>query len=67
MFLALSPLGGVGIATTIVVGVVLVVGIALVYATMDGIYKAALYSYAATGEVPSLFPDDTIRQAFRPR
>lgn len=67
MFLALSPLGGVGIATTIVVGVVLVVGIALVFATMDGIYKAALYSYAATGEVPSLFPDDTIRQAFRPR
>ncbi len=67
LFLALSPLGGVGIATTIAIGVVLVVGIALVFATMDGIYKAALYSYASTGEVPDLFPDDTIRQAFRPR
>ena len=40
-------------------------GVALVFATLDGIYKAALYSYAASGEVPSLFPDDTIRGAFR--
>ena len=67
LFLALSPLGGVGIATTIGIGVVLIVGVALVFATMDGIYKAALYSYAATGEVPSLFPDETIRGAFRQR
>ena len=67
LFLALSPLGGVGIAVTIGIGVVLVVGVALVFAAMDGIYKAALYSYASTGEVPSLFPDDTIQAAFRPR
>ena len=67
LFLALSPLGGVGIAVTSIIGVVLVIGVALVFATMDGIYKAALYTYASTGEVPSLFPDDSIRQAFRPR
>ena len=67
LFMALSPLGGVGVAVAILVGVVLVVGIALVFATMDGIYKAALYLYAATGEVPNLFPDDTIRHAFRPK
>ncbi len=67
LFFALSPLGGVGIAVTVLIGIVLVVGIALIFATLDGIYKAALYSYAATGEVPDLFPDDTIRHAFRPR
>ena len=65
LYFVLSPLGGVGIATTIGIGVVLIVGVALVFATMDGIYKAALYHYAASGEVPSLFPDDAIRGAFR--
>ncbi len=65
LFLVLSPLGGAGIATAIGIGVVMVAGVALVFATLDGIYKAALYSYAASGEVPSLFPDDTIRGAFR--
>ena len=67
LFPALSPLGGVGIATTILIGVVLVAGVAPTFATMGGIYKAALYTCAATGEVPSLFPDDAIRRAFRPR
>ena len=65
LFLVLSPLGTVGIVTAIGIGVVLAAGVALVFAAMDGIYKAALYNYAATGEVPSLFPDDTIRGAFR--
>ena len=67
LFFVLSPLGGIGIAATIGSGVVLVVGVALLFATMDGIYKAALYCYAATGEVPNLFPDETIRGAFRQR
>ncbi len=65
LFVVLSPLGGAGIATAIGIGVVMIAGVALVFATLDGIYKAALYSYAASGEVPSLFPDDTIRGAFR--
>ena len=65
LYFVLSPLGTVGVVTTIGIGVVLVVGVALVFATMDGIYKAALYNYAATGEVPTLFPDDAIRGAFR--
>ena len=67
LYFVLSPLGTVGIVTTIGIGVVLVVGVALVFATMDGIYKAALYNYAASGEVPTLFPDDAIRGAFRHR
>ena len=65
LFFILSPLGAVGVVTTIAIGVVLIAGVALIFATMDGIYKAALYNYAATGEVPTLFPDDAIRGAFR--
>ena len=67
LFFVLSPLGAGGIVTAILIGVVLIAGVALVFATMDGIYKAALYNYAATGEVPTLFPDDAIRGAFRHR
>ena len=67
LFFILSPLGAVGVVTAIGIGVVLVVGVGLVFATMDGIYKAALYNYAASGEVPTLFPDDAIRGAFRHR
>ena len=67
LFFILSPLGAAGVVTTIAIGVVLIAGVALVFATMDGIYKAALYNYASTGEVPTLFPDDAIRGAFRHR
>ena len=65
LFAVLSPLGGAGIATAIGIGVVLIAGVALVFATLDGIYKAALYSYAASGSVPTLFPAETIQGAFR--
>lgn len=64
---ALSLLGTAGIVLTVVIGIVLVVGVSLVFATLNGIYKAALYNYAADGQVPSLFTEDTIRGAFRPR
>ena len=46
LFVVLSPLGGAGIVMAIAIGVVLIAGVALVFATLDGIYKAALYSYA---------------------
>ena len=65
LFFVLSPLGGFGVFTAIAVGVVLIAGIFLVFAALDGIYKAALYNYATDGSVPSLFPDDAIRGAFR--
>lgn len=64
---ALSFLGTPGIILAAVIGIVLVVGVSLLFATLSGIYKAALYNYAADGQVPSLFTDDTIRGAFRPR
>ena len=65
--LVLSLLGTAGIVLAIVIGVVLVAGVSLVFATLSGIYKAALYNYAADGQVPALFTEDTIRGAFRPR
>ena len=58
LFFILSPLGLVGTIGTIIIGVALFFGIFLTFATVEGIYKAALYNYAADGEVPSLFPDD---------
>lgn len=64
---ALSPLGGAGAAAGIFIGIILVVAVSLIFATLNGIYKAALYNYAADGQVPSLFTEDTIRGAFRPR
>ena len=66
LFFVLSPLGGFGVFMAIAIGVVLIAGISLVFATLDGIYKAALYNYAVDGMVPSLFPEDAIRGAFRP-
>ncbi len=65
--LILSPLGGAGAALGVALGVILVVGVSLVFTTLSGIYKAALYNYAATGQVPSLFTDETIRGAFQQR
>ena len=67
LFFALSPLGAAGIALAVGISVVLLVGVSLVFATLSGIYKAALYNYAASGQVPALFTDDTIRGAFRQR
>lgn len=64
---ALSFLGTAGIVLAVVIGIVLVVGVSLLFATLSGIYKAALYNYAADGQVPELFTEDTIRGAFRPR
>ena len=65
LFTILSPLGTAGVVTTIGISVVLAGGIVVAFATMDGIYKAALYNYAATGQVPAIFPKDVIQGAFR--
>ena len=67
LFFILSSLGAAGVITAIAIGAVLIAAIVLIFATMGGIYKAALYHYADSGEVPSLFQDETIRSAFRQR
>lgn len=65
LFFVLSIIGTFGMILAVVIGAVLLVGVALVFATLDGIFKAALYNYASDGQVPSLFPDDVVRDAFR--
>ncbi len=65
LFFVLSPIGAIGVILAICIGAVLLIGVALVFATLDGIFKAALYNYASDGQVPSLFPDDVVQNAFR--
>ena len=60
LFTILSPLGTAGTVTAIGISVVLAGSIVVAFATLDGIYKAALYNYAATGQVPALFTNDVI-------
>ena len=65
LFFVLSLFGTFGVILAIVIGAVLLIGVALVFATLDGIFKAALYNYASDGQVPSLFPNDVVQNAFR--
>ena len=65
LFVVFSVLGTVGIGLWAIIAVATMATLALVFATLDGIYKAALYHYAATGEVPELFPAEVIRDSYR--
>ncbi len=67
LFFILSPLGSAGAILAIIIGAALVIAVALLFSTLEGIYKAALYNYAVSGDVPSsfIFEDAPIRDAFR--
>ena len=62
---ALSPLGAAGTIIAVSIGAVLGALVAAAFAALEGIYKAALYQYAATGQVPALFPTEVIQGAFQ--
>ena len=64
---ALQPLGDVGVFITVFVGIAAVGSILLVFSALDGIYKAALYRYATTGESSPDFPEDVVRDSWRRR
>ncbi|PKN84043.1 MAG: hypothetical protein CVU45_09150, partial [Chloroflexi bacterium HGW-Chloroflexi-7] len=49
-----------------VVAVIFILGISLINSTLTGIYTAAVYQYAATGEAGSFFESDAVQNAFRP-
>jgi len=42
-------------------------GLGVLTSALQGIYRAALYRYATTGEVPTGFAPERLAQAFRPR
>lgn len=44
-----------------------IITVIVIGSAMDGVYKAALYRYAETGELPSDFDIDMIQNAFRPK
>lgn len=47
--------------------VLLLVFLALASTTLSGIYTAAVYRYAVTGETGGFFREDLVEQAFRPK
>ncbi len=57
----------IGIALFAVLGVAWLLVAATVIAALSGIYRTALYRYAATGMVPSEFAGVELDQAFKPR
>lgn len=67
LIVVLSPLGiwglGLGIAA-LVLGVILV---AALFSVLDGVYKAALYRYATTGQAGAGFSPDQLGGAFAPK
>jgi len=78
IFIALGVVAFIGVLTTLVIGNMVVFGIALVLfillvvvlaivaSAMQGIFVTALYSYARNGTVPSGFNKDLIQNAFVP-
>ena len=49
-----------------VVAIIFILGISLVNATLTGIYTAAVYQYASTGDADSFFEADAVQNAFQP-
>jgi predicted membrane channel-forming protein YqfA (hemolysin III family) len=55
------------IIATVVGFVVSLLALALVGATLSGIYTAALYRYASEGQMGEGFSPEMVREAFRPK
>ncbi len=53
------------IVTAVAVIVLLVMGISLVSSTLSGIYTAAVYRYATTGDTGGYFNPDMVKDAFK--
>ncbi len=51
----------------IILGVAYFAAVALVLSALNGIYRAALYIYASTGEVAGGFPAEAMMSAFTPK
>jgi hypothetical protein len=64
VWLAFSASAGLAIAL-IALTVAAILGLSLVGATLQGIYSAAVYDYAVTGEPGGLIPGEVVRDAFR--
>ncbi len=54
------------IAAAVIVAIIFILGISLVNTTLTGIYTAAVYQFAATGDAGSFFDTDAVQNAFQP-
>jgi hypothetical protein len=61
----LSPLGMVGTVVGVAILVVGVVGVVALFSVLEGVYKAALYRYATSGQ-PAGFSSEQLGGAFTP-
>lgn len=55
------------LVAVIVVGVLALIALGIVNSALSGIYRAAVYRFAATGEIGAGFTPDLVRGAFRPK
>lgn len=62
----LSPLGIVGVVVGAAVLVVGMLGVTALFSVLEGVYKAALYRYATTGQAAG-FSSDQLGGAFTPK
>ena len=60
-------IGTVGIVVLGALGVIWLIATAVVVSALSGIYRTALYHFAAHGQVPGEFGDIDFHNAFRPR
>jgi len=62
-----AAIGTAGLIVLGAVGVVWILVSAVVVSALSGIYRTALYHFAAHGQVPGAFSDLDLHDAFRPR
>ena len=60
-------IGTVGIVVLGALGVIWIIASAVIVSALSGIYRTALYHFAAHGQVPGEFADIDFNDAFRPR
>jgi hypothetical protein len=63
----LAPLGVAGLVAGIAVLVLGIVLVAALFSVLDGVYKAALYRYATTGDAAGGFQPEQLGGAFAPK
>jgi Family of unknown function (DUF6159) len=62
-----AAMGTAGLIVLGAVGVAWIIASAVIVSALSGIYRTALYHYAAGGRVPGEFADLDLHDAFRPR
>ena len=62
-----AAIGTAGLIVLGAVGVAWIIASAVIVSALSGIYRTALYHFAASGRVPGEFSDLDLHDAFRPR